>query len=691
MTLRTLRSTLCLALAAATIVLGLPAASHALTNLVPNPGFEQGGCGGSTPVICGWESTSGDPEFAFMGQDTFNPHSGGASMALSGSYWASASTDPAFCAAIGPGAHPASFWYSADGGVSFGAYFYDTADCTGTSSFRSLSAGQSNLWQQRTGVLVAPPGTQSALFELDVSFGGGACNDPCLVGANFDDVDVEDAVVTTPVINSFPPSGPVGSSVVIDGANFTGATSVTFNGTEASFTVDSDREIHATVPNGATTGPISVTTPNGTDTSSTVFTVLPPLPTISSFTPTSGPAGTSVDIRGSNFTGAAFVQFANSGQTTFTVDSDSEIHAIVPDSAMTGPISVITPSGTGTSSSAFRATPTISSFTPTSGPVGTYVTIRGTAFTAFTSVTFNGTAASSFFVDSPTYITAYVPTGATTGPISVTTADGTATSSSSFTVVSSPPTISSFSPTSGPVGTSVDVHGTNFTGATSVKFNGTAAVNYTVDSDLELHATVPGGATTGPISVTTLGGTATSSSSFTVTVPPPSISSFAPTSGPVGTTVTITGNTFSGASSVTFNGAAATSFTFVSSTTIASTVPVGATSGPISVTTPGGTATSAGSFTVTAPLPPEITSFSPKVGHTGQQVTITGSNFTGATSVRLGTSAAEFTVNSGTSITATVPLIRRGYYKWSVTNAAGTATSTTSFHVVSSQVLMDRP
>src|SRR5262245_48385951 len=174
----------------ALVLVAVPTA-RASTNVVPNPGFEQGGCGDSTPVICDWESTSVDPTFAFMGQDTFNPHSGGASMALSGASWASASTDPAFCAAIGPGAHPASFWYSADGGVSLGAYFYDTADCTGTSSFRSLSAGLPDAgWHQRTGVLVAPPGTQSALFELDVSFGGGACDDPCLVGANFDDVDV---------------------------------------------------------------------------------------------------------------------------------------------------------------------------------------------------------------------------------------------------------------------------------------------------------------------------------------------------------------------------------------------------------------------------------------------------------------------------------------------------------------------
>jgi hypothetical protein len=62
-------------------------------------------------------------------------------------------------------------------------------------------------------------------------------------------------------------------------------------------------------------------------------------------------------------------------------------------------------------------------------------------------------------------------------------------------------------------------------------------------------------------------------------------------------------------------------------------------------------------------------------------VTITGTNFTRTTSVKLATTPAKFAVNSPTKITATVPAIRRGSYKWSVTTPAGTATSTGSFHV----------
>ncbi len=80
---------------------------------------------------------------------------------------------------------------------------------------------------------------------------------------------------------------------------------------------------------------------------------------------------------------------------------------------------------------------------------------------------------------------------------------------------------------------------------------------------------------------------------------PPTITSFLPTSGPAGTLVTISGSGFTGATSVAFNGVAAP-FTVVSSSTITATVPAGATSGPVSVAGPNGTAQSSGSFTVTS-------------------------------------------------------------------------------------------
>jgi len=77
-----------------------------------------------------------------------------------------------------------------------------------------------------------------------------------------------------PVVSSFTPaSGSSGTSVTVTGSGFTGATAVKFNGMSATFTVTSDTQITATVPSGATTGPIAVTTPAGTGTSTASFTV----------------------------------------------------------------------------------------------------------------------------------------------------------------------------------------------------------------------------------------------------------------------------------------------------------------------------------------------------------------------------------------------------------------------------------
>jgi hypothetical protein len=81
------------------------------------------------------------------------------------------------------------------------------------------------------------------------------------------------------------------------------------------------------------------------------------------------------------------------------------------------------------------------------------------------------------------------------------------------------PSITGFSPPSGPVGTTVTITGSGFTGTNDVQFNGTSVGtgNFAVNSDTQITATVPAGATPGPISVITPGGMATSSDSFTVT------------------------------------------------------------------------------------------------------------------------------------------------------------------------------
>ncbi len=153
--------------------------------------------------------------------------------------------------------------------------------------------------------------------------------------------------------------------------------------------------------------------------------------------------------------------------------------------------------------------PYITSLSPTSGSVGTSVTITGANFGATqgtSTVTFNGTAATPTSW-SATSIAVPVPTGATTGNV-VVTVGGTASNGVSFTVsAAGPPNITSLSPTSGPVGTSVTITGMNFgatQGSSTVTFNGTAASNgmtFTVTSTsgnivYVQHASTDAGTTT---------------------------------------------------------------------------------------------------------------------------------------------------------------------------------------------------
>ena len=478
--------------------------------------------------------------------------------------------------------------------------------------------------------------------------------------------------IPAPTISSFTPiTGGSGTSVVISGTNLSNATSVKFGGTNASsFTVNSSTQITAIVGSGST-GQISVVTPGGSANSSGSFTFIP-APTISSFTPITGGSGTSVIITGTNFSDASSVKFGSTNAVNFTVNSSTQITAIVGNGS-TGQISVVTPGGTGTSSSnfIFIPTPSISSFTPITGGAGTSVTISGTNFSNATNVKFGTTNATSFSVISSTQITAFVGNGST-GQISVVTPGGSAISSGTFTFIPAP-TISSFTPITGGAGTSVTITGTNFNDASSVKFGGTNAASFNVNSSTQIIAIV-GSGTTGQISVSTPGGTVTSSDIFTF-IPAPTISSFTPITGGSGTSITITGANFNDASSVKFGGTNAVSFTVNSSSKITAVVGSGS-SGQISVVTPGGTSTSSGTFTF---IPaPTISSFNPASGGSGTSVIIIGANFTDVTNIKFGvTNASSYTVNSASQITAVVGSGSTGQI--TVTSANGTGTSSGIF------------
>ena len=492
--------------------------------------------------------------------------------------------------------------------------------------------------------------------------------------------DADFIVEGAPLISSFEPaSGTLTTEVIINGDNFLPDARVPFGNVYAKVTFVSEKQLKATVPAGATSGPIVVETAAGTGKSNNNFLVIP-APSIDSFMPATAVAGTKITITGANFKNVSSVKFngAEAGQANITVSSMTSLDVKVPTQASTGTVQVTNPSGTGVSASVFTVVDPSSAltFSPTSGPVGSRITIAGFGFDNTSTVRVNRTTtgSSGFKLNSETSIEVKVPANSTTGKITVTTGNLTLSSSKDFTVIQ-PPTITSFSPTSGPVDTQVAINGANFDNAT-VKLNGVVITKATVTSNT-ISFNIPAGASTGPIKIETVAGNA-STTNFTV-IPPPQIISFTPLAGVVGSVVTINGSDFGNASSVQFNGTEVgiSNFRVYSSKEISAKVPVGATTGGITVVTPAGSYTTTNDFTVA----PVVSSFTPPSGTIGTQVNITGVNFKDITDVWFGSvRATDFTVKSTASIEATVPADARAG-TIDVTNAAGKSSFSDVFGV----------
>ena len=263
------------------------------------------------------------------------------------------------------------------------------------------------------------------------------------------------------------------------------------------------------------------------------------------------------------------------------------------------------------------------------------------------------------------------------------------------------PTITSVSPDEGNHGETLDVTitGTNFTGATAVSFGSGITVNrFMVNSSSQITANIAISSSamigSSDVSVTSPGGTATKTGGFAVNQVSFTITSVSPNLGNQGETldVTITGTNFTGVTAVSFgSGITVNSLAVNGSNRIAADIIISSSATPgardVSVTTIGGTATKTGSFTVNQ-VSFTITSVSPNQSNQGEtlDVTITGSNFIGATAVSFGsgTTVNSFTVNSSDQISANITISSSatpGVRDVSVTTPGVTAVKTDGFTV----------
>jgi hypothetical protein len=255
-------------------------------------------------------------------------------------------------------------------------------------------------------------------------------------------------------------------------------------------------------------------------------------------------------------------------------------------------------------------------------------------------------------------------------------------------VVSSGPGVTAVSPAGGMLagGNSVTITGTNFTGATAVKFGTTDAAAFTVVSATQIAATAPAHSEgTVDVTVTTPSDTspAVSADQYTYQNPTPTVTEVSPPGGTLagGTSVTISGTNFTGATAVKFGTTAATVFTVVSATQITATTPASSTGTvDVTITTPFGTSPTSmdDQYTYRRPAP-TVTAVSPSRGPSRTIVVITGTCFTEATVVKFGgTSTTNFTVDSDTRITVTAPRHWDGTVDITVTTPSGTSANTSA-------------
>jgi hypothetical protein len=239
-----------------------------------------------------------------------------------------------------------------------------------------------------------------------------------------------------------PPSGVLGGGtlVTVTGTGFTGTTTTNFGANPGiGLVIEDDSHLSVFSPPGAAGAvDVNVVTPLGTSPTGVQFTYeQSPPPQVTGISPANGGlrGGTVVTVTGSGFTGATAVDFGSEPGTGLSVLSDTELTVTSPaaPNGASGPVdvTVTTPAGTSPAIAAdeFTYQLQVTGVFPTSGPPsgGTVVTVSGNGFTGATAVNFGASAGTGLTVQSDTQLTVTSPPGGGTVDITVITAEATST------------------------------------------------------------------------------------------------------------------------------------------------------------------------------------------------------------------------------------------------------------------------
>jgi hypothetical protein len=489
--------------------------------------------------------------------------------------------------------------------------------------------------------------------------------------------------------------------LTVNGGNFVAGSIVRWNGTDRVTTFISQNQLTAaiTAADVANAGTPAVTVfnpaPGGGTSSSTTLTVVGPnpVPTLSSLSPSQvveGSGAFELTLNGGNFISASVVQWNGNARTTTFVNSNTlkaQITAADVATAGNSPLTVVNPApGGGTSNfvnftiASTNPLPAVTTLTPNNvlaGAAAFTLTVAGTSFIPDSKVRWNGADRVTTFVNA-TQLTAQITAAdiatAGTNPVTVfNPAPGGGTSGAVNLTVNNPlPTITALSPTSKTISSgafTLTVDGTNFIGTSVVKFNNVARVT-TFVSPTQLTAAILASDITSsgtyPVTVTNPapGGGTSTSATFTVGNPVPSISNLAPSSvlvGGAGFTLTVNGASFVNGAIVRVNGAdRTTSFQTGSQLTaqlLASDIQA---TGTLTITvfnpTPGGGVSASSPLSVENPAPTltNITPSSKVAGDAAFTLTVNGSNFVAGSIVRWNGTDRVTTFIGPTQLTAAI-------------------------------------
>jgi len=334
-------------------------------------------------------------------------------------------------------------------------------------------------------------------------------------------------------------------------------------------------------------------------------------PTVTALSSTKGKSGEAIDIVGTNF-GEALgntvtlytpattnLSAVSTPVTVLSVNAaGTRMTLLSPAVTQKGTFRITNSRGIASSPTTFTASTTVTSkpaITMTESlvkEVGSEITLSGTNLASATAITI-GTVNAPFRIVTATTVVITVPAGVVSGSkISATNPGGTTTTTK---FVFQAPVIATTT-AAAKVGQTVTITGSNLK-ATSVVFGGSKTANPVINDGETLSVVVPTGALTGPIKITT-GAGVVYTSSFTVTPPTPTVTSFTPTTGKKGLTlVTLKGTNLTGAT-VTIGSTPVTLSAGATSASLKFVIPAGATSGKITVTTAGGSATSTSTLTI---------------------------------------------------------------------------------------------